>query len=135
MCALLAVLFVVSVYLSFFDFRRQEVPFWLVCFYVLNCFLVNHSFCPWPALIFFIVGIVTYIAKRRRTLGSADYLVVVGSCFIVHEYWPAFIAICGAFGLATSYFFPQTNTDKFPFIPSILGATFLIRWLEGMCTN
>ncbi|MDR0630946.1 MAG: hypothetical protein LBF70_02850 [Holosporales bacterium] len=114
------------------DFMYGQVRIsWLIGF-VVSCVglsvLKQQCPCLIPFYIFSLVGCFYYVLYKRQGLGSADYFVVFGVSFLLHERdWPLFMMLCGFFGVIGYVLRRDTSIKEFPFIPGILLSAFIVK--------
>ena len=131
MCLNLIVNCFVSIFgliLIYQDFRESKVGIIPVILFLLSClgfYFINREICLIPAILFFAIGGLFYILKKKMAFGIADYIVIFSISFVLPKsHWPEFLAICGGLGILTSLYFKD---KKFPFIPSILISLFMTK--------
>lgn len=120
---------IIGFWLSYQDFKTNKIHKYLSLLYVFSCILIRRDFCPWPIIIFAIIGVFSYLILATQAFGAGDYIIIFGSSFIVsQDLWPVFITLTGFFGLCTSVLFRGKRT--IPFIPSIILSTFCLLLFE-----
>ncbi|MDR0695235.1 MAG: hypothetical protein LBF56_00460 [Holosporales bacterium] len=115
-----------GVTLAIQDIRRGKVALRVLASFLASCTLVfcnTHECSLAPFAVFVTVGGLYLLITKKSAFGSADYVVAFSVSFLMpHETWHLFVLSCGVLGSVSAIIF---KSRKFPFIPSILGATLL----------
>lgn len=117
-----------GIILSIQDFKHQKVGVIPLFSFVIVCVLLGYftrEFCIIPFLIFIIIGLITYIFKRKQAFGLADYIMTFAISFIMPiDGLDIFIILCGILGILTSILFKK---KKFPFLPIIFISSIIVK--------
>ncbi len=114
--------------LVYSDIKYQKVNINLAFLYIIGSIIINNTICVFPILIFITIGFFSQFILKKKGIGEADYLIVLGSSFLIANNWYIFIMLSGLFGIITSLLCSQKT--QFPFIPSIILATIATKILS-----
>jgi hypothetical protein len=125
-----------SILLIIQDLKYKKVNIISLLGFFLNCLLIfylERKYCFLLPLIFLTIGVLYFFVKKKHAFGSADYIVIIASSFVISEdTCSRFLILCGLLGILTSLFY---KSKKFPMIPSILISVLISRFFQNSINN
>ena len=122
-----------GVVLAIQDFRTGSVMLPPLLGFLLSCSaigIINRNCDIFASSIFLLIGAIFFFLKREKAFGGADYVIVFAVSFLLPGgYCPLFITSCGVLGILISI---MGKKRRFPFIPAILTATLVVKFIEHM---